>query len=312
MRNSLQWDSPEWIESAQTWVNENLKQRGVEPVGNLTKVSGWALGQIFKQNTKDGFYFFKATAFLPLFSNESLLCLKLAELTPEYVPNTICCSESEQWMISRDFGGGLPEGADITLWVEAFKTFAQLQKLSFNHINELIENGCLQREIHDIPKQLDEILSDNGIVRHLPEQFKIKRREIIFKVKQSVEALAKFNIPNTLVHGDLHIENIAKIGDRFLFFDWSDACISHPFIDGTYIFRMPEGKDKDIIVNTYLSQWSNLYKLEDLKSAWKQAELVCYTHQAISYASMKRALSNVQMQDLGQAFTNAFNRLLAS
>ncbi|WOH37415.1 phosphotransferase [Thalassotalea fonticola] len=310
MKNSLNWDSSEWMESVQLWTNQNLSKYGLEPIGNLQKVSGWALGQIFKQNTNDGFYFFKATAFLPLFSNESKLCSKLSELVPEYVPETICSSSDKQWMISKDFGGGLPEYADKSLWAKAFQRLANLQQQSIKHINELIISGCLRRQITDIPKQLNEILNDSNITQYLPDEFRLKKEELVFKVKQSIEELENFNIPSTIVHGDLHIENIAQINDDFLFFDWSDACISHPFIDGTYIFRMPESEDKETIVKAYLSQWSDLADFETLQKAWNTAELICYAHQAISYASMKKTLTNEQMKDLEQAFLNAFNRIL--
>ena len=74
------WDSPEWLESAQTWINNNLLRIGLEPTGKLEKVSAWSLGYIFKQDTAQGYYFFKATAFLPLFSNEQMKDLEQAYL----------------------------------------------------------------------------------------------------------------------------------------------------------------------------------------------------------------------------------------
>ncbi|MBS3798175.1 phosphotransferase [Pseudoalteromonas sp. BDTF-M6] len=307
----LNWESPEWLELAQSWADQNLAKHGLEPLGKLQKVSGWALGQIFKQNTNKGLCFFKATAFLPLFSNESQLCAKLSELMPEYVPETMFISSEKQWMMSKDFGGGLPEDADKGLWPKAFQRLARLQQQSTKHTDALIKSGCLLRQVADIPEQLNSALNDTEITRHLTDDFIINKDEILLRVKQAVEKLASFNMPNTLVHGDLHIENIAQVNGTFIFFDWSDACISHPFIDGTYIYRMPEGENKQRIVTAYLSQWSDFGDPATLRDAWDTAELVCYAHQAISYASMKKALSSEQMVALEQAFLNAFNRLLA-
>ncbi|WP_105188196.1 phosphotransferase [Pseudoalteromonas sp. T1lg48] len=311
MDTFLNWDSPEWLERVQSWTNQNLAKLGLEPLGKLQKVSGWALGQIFKQNTNEGLCFFKAAAFLPMFSNESQLCAKLSELMPEYVPQTICSSSEQQWMITRDFGGGLPEDADNSLWSKAFQRLARLQRHSTKHLDELLQSGCLLRRIADLPEQLSDALNDSEITQDLADDFRINKDGIVLKVKLAVEKLESFDLPDTLVHGDLHIENIAQVNDKFIFFDWSDACISHPFIDGTYIYRMPEGENKEEIVNAYLSQWSDLADYARLRDAWDKAELVCYAHQAISYASMKKALSSEQMVDLEQAFLNAFNRLLA-
>lgn len=97
-----------------------------------------------------------------------------------------------------------------------------------------------------------------------------------------------------------------------IFFDWSDACISHPFIDGTYIFRMPDSDSKRQIIKAYLSNWQEFAPMAELNKAWQLAEIVCYAHQAVSYASMKKSLPAAGMKDLEQAFINAFKRLLTA
>jgi len=38
-------------------------------------------------------------------------------------------------------------------------------------------------------------------------------------------------LPSTLVHGDLHADNIARTGRGYVLFDWTDACVGHPFVD---------------------------------------------------------------------------------
>ena len=37
------------------------------------------------------------------------------------------------------------------------------------------------------------------------------------------------SIPETIQHDDLHDGQIFVDGKRYLFFDWGDACVSHPF-----------------------------------------------------------------------------------
>ncbi|TPH12155.1 phosphotransferase [Litorilituus lipolyticus] len=312
MMDILDWESAEWLESVQKWTNQSLTEHGLEPIGNLERVSGWALGLILKQKTDAGFYYFKSTAFLPLFSNESQVCASLSKLLPKFVPEVLNVSQDNQWMITNDFGGSLPEDTDKTIWANAFEVFALFQIKSINHLNELKLNGCLNRPIANIPAQLNELLNNATITQCLPNEIEANRDNIILSVTKAIKALEKFQMPNTLVHGDLHIENIAISNGKYLFFDWSDSCISHPFIDGTYIFRMPEGEEKQNIVKAYLTQWIHLADFETLLKAWHQAELVCYAHQAITYGSMKKALSEAQMQTLEQAFFNAFNRLIST
>ena len=312
MTSEQAWLSPQWQVSVEQWLKEQLTKNGIQPQGSLQKVSGWSLGHIYRQATNQGDVYFKATANLPLFSNEAQLCQKLSQLLPEHVPDTLASCGERQWMISKDFGGGLPEDSDLSLWQAAFKQFSRLQLASIEHSAELVQSGCLSREINELPEQLGDALNDSEITDCIPEAVLLNRESILAKVTNSVKQLADFAIPSTLVHGDLHIENIAGAEDGFIFFDWSDACISHPFIDGTYIFRMPDSDEKQQIIKAYLSNWQEFAPMAELNKAWQLAEIVCYAHQAVSYASMKKSLPAAGIKDLEQAFINAFKRLLTA
>ena len=50
-------------------------------------------------------------------------------------------------------------------------------------------------------------------------------------LKNLCSQLAKYRIPQTLVHGDLHLGNVALYEDNYILFDWTDSCIAHPFFD---------------------------------------------------------------------------------
>jgi hypothetical protein len=43
--------------------------------------------------------------------------------------------------------------------------------------------------------------------------------------------LAGHDVPASLVHGDLHLANVARGPRGYRFFDWTDACVAHPFLD---------------------------------------------------------------------------------
>ncbi|MBI1880332.1 MAG: phosphotransferase [Chloroflexi bacterium] len=50
-------------------------------------------------------------------------------------------------------------------------------------------------------------------------------------LKARCDQLAGYSVPQTLVHGDLHTGNVALVEGKLLFFDWTDACVTHPFFD---------------------------------------------------------------------------------
>jgi hypothetical protein len=52
-----------------------------------------------------------------------------------------------------------------------------------------------------------------------------------------LERLAGHAVPPSLVHGDLHLANVARGPRGCRFFDWTDACVAHPFLDLATIRR---------------------------------------------------------------------------
>ncbi|MDO6775490.1 phosphotransferase [Shewanella sp. 3_MG-2023] len=305
------WQAPDWPNNANLWVKAVLIGQNIEPIDDLVAVKCWSLGQVLKQATTQGDVYFKATAHLPLFSNEAKLCQKLGQLFPQQSAQVIAIDEAKQWMLTQDFGNAYEETVPLAVWAEAFSSFAQLQISSSEHIGELASSGCLVRDIQDLPQQLTSIFNDDSILARLPEAILHPQQyqAILTALDNAIRALKQFKLPNTLVHSDLHIENIAKVKGECVFFDWSDGCISHPFIDGTYLFRMQPSADKHAVINAYLSQWTHLHSIEQLNQAWNIAEVVCYAHQAVSYAQMINQLPPSGIEDLQTAFENAIKRL---
>lgn len=309
MLNRQCWDSSTWLTEVSAWLYTKLNQLNAQPIGPLQQVSGWALGQILKQTTNKGDFYFKATAFLPTFSNEAQLCQLLSSLFPQTTPEVIAIDANKQWMLTANFGATLPENTPLSVWSKVFSQYSKMQIASIPHTDNLKKNGCLHRPIVQLPEQLEHIFNILSTTEILTDEIFNAATPIIQAVRESIVKISKYSIPETLVHGDLHIENVAAKDNSFVFFDWSDACVSHPFIDGTYIYRMPDTQEKQHIIETYLSQWNTYLAFDALMVAWNTAEIICYAHQAVSYASIISNVSKQGKADLQTAFLNAFKRL---
>ncbi|WP_076538590.1 phosphotransferase family protein [Shewanella sp. UCD-KL21] len=306
------WQLPDWPKSANAWVKSVLLANNIEPIGELVEVKCWALGQVLKHATTEGDVYFKATAHLPLFSNESQVAQRLSQLFPQHSATVITIDADKQWLLASDFGAALEETVPLSVWADAFNAFAKLQIASSQQLDALSASGCLTRDISQLPQQLSTIFNDSSIMSRLPESITAQPQHChsaLIALQQAISALQQYHLPNTLVHSDLHIENVAQVNGEYVFFDWSDACISHPFIDGTYLFRMPPSADKQQVIEAYLAQWRQFQPLPKLKQAWSMAEVVCYAHQAVSYAQMINRLPQQHIKDLQAAFENAFRRL---
>ncbi len=92
---------------------------------------------------------------------------------------------------------------------------------------------------------------------------------------------------------------LAWIGDEilYIFFDWTDSCISHPFFDLFELFFIRSSKFCvnqfqsfwhhyyyiPQIRNTYLAQWLDYESKDRLLEAWTIAKPLCALHHAITY-----------------------------
>ncbi|NJR72922.1 MAG: phosphotransferase [Scytonema sp. CRU_2_7] len=92
--------------------------------------------------------------------------------------------------------------------------------------------------------------------------------------------LATFAIPETLHHGDLHDGNVFIHNGRYIFFDWGDSSISHPFfsIRDTYANlnrRFGLGKNSfwfERLKDCYLRSWVEYETREKLEVAFEIAQ----------------------------------------
>jgi aminoglycoside phosphotransferase (APT) family kinase protein len=73
-------------------------------------------------------------------------------------------------------------------------------------------------------------------------------------------ALAGYAVPPSLVHGDLHLQNVADGPGGYVFFDWTDACVAHPFVDLlTFLEEREEQVEEalaDRLRGAYLAEWT--------------------------------------------------------
>ncbi|MCO4793483.1 MAG: hypothetical protein KC493_07220 [Bacteriovoracaceae bacterium] len=97
--------------------------------------------------------------------------------------------------------------------------------------------------------------------------------KIRVKVNQLISKINKFDIPNTLEHGDLHLGNYIENGDvKGFFIDWSEAKITHPFLSLSHIVfslsGMFDGKkiniDIEAVEEKYLKKWTKYGSINEL------------------------------------------------
>jgi aminoglycoside phosphotransferase (APT) family kinase protein len=117
------------------------------------------------------------------------------------------------------------------------------------------------------------------------------------RLRAACAELAGYAVPPSLVHGDLHLANVAKGPRGYLFFDWTDASVAHPLLDLPTIRRgssfaggEAEPELRLRVRDAYLPAWASFEPPDRLRRAWELALPLGALHQAISYRSLAATL----------------------
>ncbi|HZR42502.1 MAG TPA: aminoglycoside phosphotransferase family protein [Ktedonobacteraceae bacterium] len=308
------WYRKGWFAQATAWIRAQLLELGYTINGPIEQVQYWGISSVMRIPTTAGNVYFKASLLptkeqlaaqqandgqaLPLlFANEPALTRSLSSLYPEQVPGQLAVACEQGWMLMKDFGKVLDEHEDSSIWQEAIRQYSHMQIASIPHIDMLWEAGCLDRRLERLTTHIDELINDtdrlanSGLNQDEIEQL----HQYAPLLKSLCNQLASYDVPATLVHGDLHGHNIAFQDGKYIFFDWTDACIAHPFFD---LITMPETIEVQgetfNLSDIYLEQWKSYASIEKLREAWAIARLLALTHQMVSFQHIVANLDGPQ------------------
>ncbi len=232
--------------------------------------------------TSAGDLYFKANASPHAF--EAALLVILERRQPGRVPEVVATDPKRAWLLMRDGGTRLREqltsAADLFHWEELLPTYAELQLSLAPHVDELLGAGVPDERLAVLPAHLEELLADrDALLIDLPngvtsEQYR-QLCELVPEFVAAGDRLASFGIPETLQHDDFHDGNIFIRDGRYLFFDWGDSCISHPFHTMVVTLRAiahslelpPGGPDLVRLRDAHLEPFSQYGSHEELAAA---------------------------------------------
>jgi len=228
----LTWNEPAWLREAETWIEEHASV-----TGELEQfhVRWWST--VIRVPTAEDDLYFKATAHAHRF--EAALTAKLAARMPDRVPEVIAVDPDRGWLLLRDGGKRLREliedTNDLHHWEAALPRYGELQLELAAEADELLAIGVPDRRLAVLPDQL------RALLREGPAGLTPVELELIETAAPEVEALcrelADYGIRETIQHDDLHEGQVFVQDGRYLFFDWGDSCVSHPFHTLTVTLR---------------------------------------------------------------------------
>lgn len=285
------WSRPGWHAPLREWLEAELGEVALE------QAKVWGISTVVRVEAAPGERWFKASAPLPLFVNEAVVTEWLAGRFPGYVPRPVAADRERGWLLFEPF--------DVLDWHlplgerrELFRRFAELQLRTVELTEELLAVGCLDRRPPVLARQLDELLADRRALHRL-EPAEVRRlRRLRPRLHELIGRLDALGLPPTLVHGDLHPGNAMRLDGRIAYFDWTDACVAHPFVDLHSLQWERDEATRAAILDAYLEPWRAVAPEAALREAVALAGVVTPLHHAVSYATIARSLEPTSKGEL--------------
>jgi hypothetical protein len=298
------WADPGWFHAAEGWLRASLERLGAAATGPVRQLRVWELSCILKAPTAGGDVYLKAIPDAPQFANEGVVMQALAALFPDHVPVPLAVDAGRRWTVLADFGEELGGGDDDHGWDVPFevredvvRTFARLQVRAAPHADRLLAAGLPDRGLGWLAEQARGWLPEVEATGRLPgidaatwlsTGEAAELRAAVPRLVAMCGELAGHAVPPSVVHGDLHLANVAKGPRGHVFFDWTDACVAHPFVDLLTMFQAGEeleveGPERDRLRDAYLAEWTGFEPAGRLLRAWRLAEPLGALHHAVGY-----------------------------
>jgi hypothetical protein len=288
------WAQKGWWDRTTDWIRTQLATLGYSVSGSMTQLKQWSISAVVRVPTHKGVVFFKALP--PFFAIEPVVTRALARWYPDYLPQVLVIDPSQRWMVQHAFTGVGLEVSGRAAWDRALRELAQMQIEYRLRVPELLALGCADRRLTVLEQQIEPLLYDPPLQELAGlDEAEIKRlRTLAPHLKALCKAVAACGIPGTLAHGDFHSGNVTVSGNHCIIYDWSDACVGHPFFDLHTVFlsNFPETlqEERDQLRDTYLQAWTSFAPKERLLYAFEQSKPLNALHQAVSYRHILEGL----------------------
>jgi len=296
------WAIPGWHTEAGRWIEDQVLRLGRGAIHSIGPIKSWSISCVFKVMTETGILYFKASRDLPLFVNEGAVLARLAEFYPDRLPTPAAFAPERGWLLLDDLGEPLGREAPIEQQARFMQDFARLQIDSTQKIAGLLAAGCKDRPMKSLPSQIEPLFEDELVLRPLTPDERGKLKQAVPQLKALIAELITLPIPPALLHGDLHAGNVIMRKNSFLYFDWTDAAISHPYFDMIHIFMEEDETKRRALQEAYLLPWEEIYPKADVQRAWELAGMLYGLYHAISYQHIVHGIEELVQPELNFAF----------
>lgn len=279
------WSRPGWFAEASSWMVEQMAVDGRPAVGRPRQHQLWDVSVVLRAPSASGDAYFKCS--LDLFRHEAVVTRSLAQRMPSGVPEVVAVDAERGWMLMRDLAAPELGDQDETLWHEGVATHARLQRSWLGRADELVGLGLRVRSLPALAGEVEQLAGDHVLLDRMPADLRQRWHAAAPHLADACRRLDGLGPGPCLVHGDFHPWNVTSgpRGTRVL--DWTDAAVSHPFVDlATYVFRTEDLTVRRQLLAAYVDAWTGVAPEATLREAAALGLVVGAFYQVQTYRSL--------------------------
>lgn len=291
------WFRPGWFDIIEAWIDGVLAPTGRRRTGPVEPFRLWSLSAVMRVPTDDGVLWCKSSC--DHFRAEARIHAGVARLLPELVPRLVAIEASEGWALMEPMAGAeaaeQPPGAAL----EVARRWARAQIASAEHVPELLAAGLERRGADTTIAAFRRLLAESAELGLLSAEELAGIRAAADRALELTAECWDAGIPETLAHGDLHLGNVAWDGETLRIFDWTDGCISHPFLDATHLAHFAEPDAAAAAVDAYAGVWRAALPRVDVDRVLALAPLADLVFQTVTFERIAEATEAQSAWELG-------------
>jgi hypothetical protein len=268
---------------------EQMDTNGLHDAEPATLVHMWGVSVVLSSRSPDGRAFLKCSC--SIFRQEGGLTALLAERTPDLVPEVLAVDHNEGWLLMRDLAGTGLGARPPQDWAAGLTAHATLQHAWQGRTGPLLDAGAPVRPLDELAAWVRGLSGDDDLMHRLGPDLRAAWDAACPALADSCLRLAEIGPPMTLVHGDLHPWNVSVDDSGVRIFDWTDAAVSHPFVDlVTYVLRAPDEATRRALLDGYLARWTDQLAPAQLRQAGELALVAGSLYQVRTYRTLLASL----------------------
>src|SRR5262249_33510396 len=208
------------------------------------------------------------------------ITLAISALFPSFVPELIAAHPAWNGWLSKEVEGRQLGDSSTLLWERAARALGELQTVSVDKIQTLLNAGCRDLRCESLLSFVDPFM--NRMTELMAEQRKSpparltepELQSLAERMKVAIEAWANLQIPDSIGHLDLNPENLLISEHRCIFLDWAEAYVGPPFLTFEYLCGCASRLAPDEVnlsANSYFGCWREHVSAQALSRAQELA-----------------------------------------